>query len=216
MKLESKQEELNKNKKVIVKAINKLIDLYANTYVFFLEKFIVFKWYSYYKSHHLEIELKKGFWPIFHWYTHKEFLSIKNKLIADNINKLKLKELISLVIDECEHCNFVIFGSKDKNTKLVFWVGDGEYVCEWNALDENKYLLKYTFAMLGVLNILGIHDNLNQKSKRLPYYETENLNDDISFKIYFKKYNNDTKNFISTMFKSVFKIKQSKITIQIG
>jgi hypothetical protein len=198
--------------KIIGRPIRFLIKIYNKL----LEQFIFFKWYNYYKSRHLEVKLKKGFWPVFHWYTHQEYLAQKIQLLAENFKKLSLKDFISLVIDECDHCNVITFRTEDKKKKLLFWVGDGEYVNEWLVEEEDKSLSKSTYQMLGVLNELEIHSNRNAVPKRLPYYEEISLLEEAkSYKVYFRKYNDDAKKFIFIMIKDIFKIKKSNLVIEL-
>ncbi|MBT4124526.1 MAG: hypothetical protein HN981_04410 [Candidatus Pacebacteria bacterium] len=187
-----------------------------------LVKYIYFSFFkkNYFNNHHLEITLKDSFHLSVKWYSHDEYIVYKKKLL-----KLIRKEtsdpleVIEYALNECSHCNFIIFSCENEDEFIQFWLGDKKLMADWPIIKENTNFKKHTYEMLGVLNSLDIHRvNLitTKKPKRLPYY-VHNIDNKLeTYSIYFQKYPQDAVKFTEIMLRDIFKENLENLNIKIG
>lgn len=190
----------------------RLIIFLANSYYKLLAYFTQ---EDYFNRKHLEISFENMTLKI-KWYSHDEYIEYKRDLLNEAKDNLSPDEFITFLFNHCRHCNFVIFNCKDDNKFIQFWLGDGKLMADWPMLKTNV-LGKYKYAMLGVLNELGIHEVKKDQPtpKRIPYYIFKESYNFKTYEIYFQEYQNEATLFVTTVLTKVYKQNLDDLVFQI-
>jgi len=186
--------------------MNKIIQFLANKYIFVINAYYFYKNSGYFKTHHFEITIKNKFNLSFEWKNHQQYIKSKQEILDKEKEQISPEEFIKFSLKQCRHCVFIVFDCGDSNRFVQFWLADGKIDLSWPVMKTNK-LKKYTYPMLGVLNELDIHklSFYPKKPKMLPYYEVDESEKFIDYKIYFKQNIDDASAFTILVFKEVFK-----------
>lgn len=90
-------------------------------------------------------------------------------------------------------------------------------MADW-PVGKSKFLTDQKYALLGVLNELGIHEVKAdmKKPRRIPYYIKVNYHDFYTYQIYFQDYKNEAAEFTKTILTKVFKQKLKDLKFEIG
>jgi len=172
---------------------------------------------DYFGRSYLEISWKGWGKLQLSWYSYADYLVFKQKTLSAAQDKMKPSEFIEFALRECGSCNFLIFDCGDKNKFVQFWLGDGKLILDWPIMKTNK-LEKYTYAMLGVLNELGIHElsSFPKKPKIVSHYTVGQTGNNKIYQIDFKKNYDQAATLVKTLFIQIFRQKLIQLRYQIG
>lgn len=170
---------------------------------------------KYVYRHHLEIyfiDNKIGF----NYLDHYDYVKAKEKVIREWQEELEPEDFIYKLLVDCHrHCNYIDFKSlSNREKKLRFWVPNKNIFAFW-AVDDNKIHKKNKYAVLGILNELGITKNKKNDLNiiRPGHYELSNKK---YYEINFGKDKFPATQFVTTVFEEVFKEDLKYIKIELG
>lgn len=173
---------------------------------------------NYYGRHHLAISFE--FWSLsIHWQNHEDYIAEQTLLLEQLQTEVSGENFILEALRACRNCNFLILDPGDQGKFVQFWLGDGQIIADWPLTKGNK-LQRYTYAMLGVLNNLGVtrdfkHDG--QWPKKLHHCYTFLQHGDFDeYAVNFGKDSELASKFASLVITQVFGQKIENIHFRIG
>lgn len=205
--------------KLWVRILNELISVINYIFIKSFELFYRFKaWFfkqKYVYRHHLEIYFDQGQLG-FNYLNHHDYVKYKEKKIREWQKELGSEDFIYNTLSESyRHCNFVEFKSMTKpDKKIRFWVADRNIFAYWD-IKRNKVHKKNKYAMLGVLNELGITKNQKNNLNIIHpnKYDIPNKN---HYEINFGKDKYPATMFVEMIFKEIFKEDTEYIKVHLG
>lgn len=180
--------------------------------------FLSFFLNEYYDYYHLEIGFKNGLLSL-RCIHHSDYAHEKELELRNLRKKLSSEKFVREAFKKCKKCNFIIFNCGDEKRFVQFWLGDGKIMANWPLAKGNK-LNKYKFAMLGVLNEMGITRNFRSDDKN-PYefkFKYSLIKDHYfdSYSINFDKDASKAAVFTKRIFTEVFKQDFDKLKFEMG
>jgi hypothetical protein len=172
---------------------------------------------DYSKRLHIEIKVQNWRLSVKAWDHYNYTLHITEQLKTLK-KKLDAAAYLLQAFTMSKQCNFIQMDCGHSKKFLMFWVGDGSFVFHW-PLGYKNDLDAYTYAMLGVLNEMGISrafDPTIKPGKKTGCYTYTEYGKYQEYIVNFGKDIEAVTGFSKVMFEQVFQQPLSKLRVTVG
>lgn len=172
---------------------------------------------NYYDRHHLSISFQP--WSVsIRLLKHEDYLGEQSLLLHELKSELTGEAFILEALNLTRSCNFLILDCGNQGKFVQFWLGDGKIIANWPMEGKNR-LRYYSYAMLGVLNELGITRDFKSDGKWPKLHHCYTLANTSGFPEYAVNFGQDNElasKFTALVLQEVFKEKLENLSFRIG